>query len=429
MAFLIPIILLAGLGGGAYWYFTKGPGQVAAARQITLDTGLPDADKQTVIAAIMTAKDPTQTDALATQYSQYPWTAYELQYKSWQLRGSVGSPPAQPTTGGQPVPVPAAPAPAPSQMPPPGVVPSAGPAPAPGAPAASPIPAGYDMAAAAAVSGAWQNDSTFIQVYQQVLTFLSQQQSQPSWAPAAISGAFDASTQAAVKAFQTANGLSPVDGEVGPATATAMLNAIGAVTQASGMGYGVSPVDVARAAMSHTGSDMMWGYKPYTTERQEEVSGAPRMVKEEIEGFSRDRNQMTGQGDITGAEQVEHIAAAPLAAAAVAAAGQAAAGLAPVVDAGITPVTARPRGGWYVIIRPEDKIWPRSLVSIGTGVHRGAAGAMRHLVDLNPHLAPGGVIRQFVPGDEVNIPEDWATRLKAKGLRVDVDPAEQRATA
>jgi hypothetical protein len=438
--FLIPIILLLGIGGGAAWYFTMGPGKQAAAgsRQITLDAGLPDADKQAVIAAIMTATDPTQTDALSTKYAQYPWASYELKYKSWQLRGSQGTPPAQPTTGGQPTPVPA---PAPAQgsapahaMPPPGVItpPGGGPAPAP-AGVSSPIPAGYDFVAAASVSGAWQNDHTYVKAYQSALTFLAQQMGQPSWNPNGVDGNYGPNTAAAVKAFQSAHGISPVDGEAGKVTATAILNAVNAaVTQASGMG--VSPAAVAMAAMAHAGGDMMSGYQQFTTERQDELTGAPsisgprgeRVVidasKTEIRGSGRDRTgrgEMSGQmgeegGEMTG-KAVEHIAAEAVVQAAA------------VASPGIPP--PRPRGGWYVLIRDGDKIWPRKLVEIGTGVHRGVAGALRHLVDLNPQLSPGGIIRQFVPGDEVNIPSDWASNLKAKGFDVQVDSVEQAQAA
>ena len=73
----ITITILAVLalgGGGLLWYEKWGPGKKAGAppvaRQITLDAGLPDVDKQAVIAAIMSQTDPSQLTAMAAKYSQ-----------------------------------------------------------------------------------------------------------------------------------------------------------------------------------------------------------------------------------------------------------------------------------------------------------------------------------------------------------------------
>ena len=73
---------------------------------------------------------------------------------------------------------------------------------------------------------AWQNDHAFISAYQGALHYLAWKFSQPSWDPVVVSGQLDAGTTAAVKAFQTAKKLTPVDGEVGTNTAHAMAAAM-----------------------------------------------------------------------------------------------------------------------------------------------------------------------------------------------------------
>jgi hypothetical protein len=96
------------------------------------------------------------------------------------------------------------------------------------------------------------------------------------------------------------------------------------------------------------------------------------------------------------------------------------------VGAAIAAATprARPRGGWYIHMRDTDSVWPRKIAEIGSGVPRGTPGSLQHLVDINPHLAAGGVMRQVGPGDEVNIPGSWASALRQKGFDVRPDSTE-----
>lgn len=98
----------------------------------------------------------------------------------------------------------------------------------------------------------------------------------------------------------------------------------------------------------------------------------------------------------------------------------------PVVSAetvaqAVVSSSRRPKGGMFVAVRDSDSVWPRKIASIGSGIARGGP-ALQHLVDINPHLSAGGVMRQVVPGDEVNIPDGWAPNLKTKGFDVRVDP-------
>jgi peptidoglycan hydrolase-like protein with peptidoglycan-binding domain len=118
--------------------------------------------------------------------------------EAWRL---CTAPPVAPPT---PAPVPPAPGPAP-------------------APAQRPPPVGPEPA-----SGAWQSNAAFIARYQSALTYLARTVSppQPSWDPGAIDGKFGPHTSAAVKAYQSAHGLT-VDGECGNQTAASLDSAMG----------------------------------------------------------------------------------------------------------------------------------------------------------------------------------------------------------
>ncbi|MDE3097018.1 MAG: peptidoglycan-binding protein [Chloroflexota bacterium] len=127
----------------------------------------------------------------------HPGTAGPKTYMATEAYRLCTAPPVAPST---PV-TPATPAPAPAMAKPSPVGPSPGP-------------------------GTWQTNAPFISRYQAALTWLSQQGA-PSFNPQGIDGKFGPNTSNAVKAFQQAHGLSPVDGEVGPATAAALDTAMG----------------------------------------------------------------------------------------------------------------------------------------------------------------------------------------------------------
>lgn len=70
--------------------------------------------------------------------------------------------------------------------------------------------------------GAYSNNPAYITRYQNALTWLAHTALQPAWDPKGVDGKYGPNTIAAVKAFQAAHGLSPVDGMAGAATAAAI---------------------------------------------------------------------------------------------------------------------------------------------------------------------------------------------------------------
>ena len=71
-------------------------------------------------------------------------------------------------------------------------------------------------------------NAAYIARYQNALTWLAHTAGQPTWDPKGVDGKFGPNTQNAVKAFQHAHGLSPVDGFAGAATAAALDAALSA---------------------------------------------------------------------------------------------------------------------------------------------------------------------------------------------------------
>lgn len=165
-----------------------------------------------------------------------------------------------------------------------------------------------------------------------------------------------------------------------------------------------SDMEVGSTTLPVTASDMEVGALPGRFDH-------PRGSERELSGA------LPGRYDHPRGSERELTGAAPES---IAAAAAHAAQFRPVVPA--TAPGQRPLGGWYLRIRPTDKPFPRTIAAIGTGAPRGGSTtALAHLVDINPHLAPGGVLRQIVAGDEVNIPGTWANNLTARGFDVHVD--------
>jgi peptidoglycan hydrolase-like protein with peptidoglycan-binding domain len=77
-------------------------------------------------------------------------------------------------------------------------------------------------------TGAWQTNSAYIARYQTALMFLGY-----NVGPTGADGKYGPNTAAAVKAFQTHAGLSPVDGEAGAATAAALDAATSSASNAA----------------------------------------------------------------------------------------------------------------------------------------------------------------------------------------------------
>jgi peptidoglycan hydrolase-like protein with peptidoglycan-binding domain len=156
---------------------------------------------------------------------------------------------------GAAAPMPAEPAavvvPTPSVVPAPGAPPAVS-VPAPIAPPiAQPVVSVQDSPAAPVVTqpmgipanvspypgtGAYQSNAAYIRRYQAALTFLAQALGHPNWDPGGIDGAYGPHTAGAVRAFESANGLS-ADGECGSQCA-AKLDALLAVAR------GVAPAVV-----------------------------------------------------------------------------------------------------------------------------------------------------------------------------------------
>jgi peptidoglycan hydrolase-like protein with peptidoglycan-binding domain len=74
--------------------------------------------------------------------------------------------------------------------------------------------------------GAYKTNSAYVSRYQNALTYLASVMKRPAWSPQGVDGKFGPKTQAGVKAFQTDQGLKPVDGFAGAATAAAIDRAL-----------------------------------------------------------------------------------------------------------------------------------------------------------------------------------------------------------
>jgi len=78
--------------------------------------------------------------------------------------------------------------------------------------------------------GAWRSDHAFIARYQTALTYLASL-GNPGWDPQGDDGIYGPHTAAAVKAFQSDQGLAPADGQVGNVTAARIDTLLGANAQ------------------------------------------------------------------------------------------------------------------------------------------------------------------------------------------------------
>lgn len=116
-----------------------------------------------------------------------------------------------------PIPVSVGPPAAPAHAPIPSPIPYASPA-----PSAMPASGPQLRVGPAPGVGAWQTNKAFIGRYQTALTYLAHVLGHPAWDTGGVDGRFGPKTQAGVSAFQRDNGLSPVDGKVGNATASAI---------------------------------------------------------------------------------------------------------------------------------------------------------------------------------------------------------------
>jgi len=432
-------VLLLGAGGGFLWYEKWGPGASSSAppRQITLDADLPDADKQAVIAAIMSSTSAAPLMQLAAKYGKYPWTTYELNYRAWELNGSQGSPPPSPSTAA-PSAVIDTPAPPPSpssqsgQPPAPTTAASVATAaqqspsvPPPVAPAPPPVPAAVQKAAQA-VAIAIASDPHYC-------------------TNVGIAGT---PVNSAVHNFKLVwnvafpSNVVPIGtGKYEQPTADAVAKALGGAvpapaacggTATAGLGEGVQGQGSYAAYPSEGGGpgDTRYGAKGANLTRVsglgegvqglgEGVQGLGEGVQglgEVVQGLGEDEVQGLGE-DVQGNPVRQRQAVTKKKDMAGAAASAATAALA----AAAAMPTSRPKGGWFVHMRPSDNIWPRKITEIGSGVARGTQGSLKHLADINPHLAPGGVMRQLRAGDEINIPDTWATPLRQRGLDVRSD--------
>jgi hypothetical protein len=414
MPLFIPVIALLAAGGLGFLWWEKT--HVSPPRSITLDSGLSDTEKQTIIAAIMTATDPNQLDAMSAQYKGYPYASYELSYRAWELRGSKGAPPSPPQGPGMNV-----------NLGPQGASVSAQTGPLTGAPAdlaqqaASaaqsalaalgglvPVDPGVAAASASSTAGSWTP-------VPDGAASLFNWNSSPIMTPAVAAEA---------ARLLAANLQGSVIERYSDGTTWRFTNNGTAVIAASGSPKG----DTGQQA----GADPMGMHPPFSSEYHEDVAGLPGEQREEVSGvapgesreevgYSPDKVDTFGERDAfaRGAEasRREDVAGVP-----DHVGGALAQGAVTAAMTGAVPMTVdRPKGGWFIRVRPIDKIWPRSIVRIGSGVSGGVQGGLQHLSDINPHLSQGGVIRQFVPGDEVNVPAAWVPQLKAKGLEVDHD--------
>jgi peptidoglycan hydrolase-like protein with peptidoglycan-binding domain len=134
----------------------------------------------------------------------------------------------------QPQGAPAAPAP---HAPPPGTPSAAEPqreAPRPPAAAHAPQPAPAMTPALIPPypgTGAYKTNAAYITSYQTALTWLAKSMGVMRWDPGGIDGTFGPHTQGAVSRFQADNGIAPVDGEVGTATAAKINSMLGVGTR------------------------------------------------------------------------------------------------------------------------------------------------------------------------------------------------------
>ncbi len=123
----------------------------------------------------------------------------------------------------------------------PPVAPSPTPAPAPGQHPSpvSPYPG----------AGAYASNGAYITRYQNALQWLSQTQGQAAWDPKGVDGKYGPNTSAAVKAFQTAHGLT-ADGAAGADTAAALDVAMGYSAPAPAPAPAAAPAAAATTAQA-----------------------------------------------------------------------------------------------------------------------------------------------------------------------------------
>lgn len=452
---LIPAIVAAVWGGYSLWKREQ------AVQLVTLDAGLPPAAESQVLTAIATATSPAQLTAMASQYAAYPYTAYELQLQAWVIGGKQGPAPQAPTGPGQsgtPTRVVVGPTGQPevgaiadldalaqeaiaaaagmmgTTSPP---VPTTDGQPSPGGPSVPP-PAAANVPPGPGWTG-----------------LPSSVDSQYTWSDAAAPSS-DTTTEIA-RLTPILNGTFWEQAPDG--TVWKFMGATGVVIAYLGT-----------AATQQTGqySDPMASYAPFTPEFREDVMGYPSVettAGDAVEAAGRAHKHIgvdttvkdRGRFDTGFASSMSegstnpahppythqgHMGHAP----------------GPVPPPGPShgpgPVPAppshpggphpspfpqphprmahhspgpmpppgpgrRPIGSAFMRVRETDRIWPRKLAEIGSGVRRGSPGALQHLADINPHLAPGGVMRQLQTGDEVNVPASWVPNLKSKRLLIE----------
>jgi hypothetical protein len=434
-------LLAAMMGVGAFVVARKPttlPTPPGGQRVVELDDSISDADRDSVLHAILYVQNPLQLDALAATMNakSLPCASYELSYRAWELRGASGPPPARPLNcaGG-------------------GV---AGPTPAlsvPGVPAdvaaqaCALLDTSLDTATCSAVltALATENDPSKLDAFAQSLA-----QTHPKAA-----GALAAKAQAL-------RGQGPLAQAVQAAAASQAAQAASAASAASAVGacpgldenitaaqcaeivstLAPAMIDstvVAQIAQKYPASTYplaaqafaaklaLLGQTAAPTEQSGALVGAPVYMKPEIP----DRQPMEPAIAAAAAlsPQYEgataHTEGAPAALAETAAAQAAGAVGVPVAQAGDAtsaqpPGNAgRPAGYWHLVVRPQDTPWPGVVTKIGTGSKN--PEALGELYKLNPHLwtHPGsGVVASLKPGDEVNVPGAWKDNLIRKGFKL-----------
>lgn len=351
--------------GAPTGFMTGGAGyeeEVGAAggeRIVDLDSSMSDADQQAVIGAIMSQTSAVALTGLAVKYQAHPYARYELLLRAWELGGKKGKAPTPPNGGGAMAPT-----------------------------------------------------------HQTHATKGTKKASPASMAAQAVSVAIQAGKAAQHTGAQPGySSYRGNNGFVGVTDPGAREEVQGTPQNAQGFEEGVGsntliPNDgheeVAGTPQNANGYEEEVGGSAERDGRAEGVSGTPQNAQ----GFEEGVGAQPGRYDHARGSEREITGATP------AAVIQAASAVPTTVGTGVR----RPVGGWYIRVKDGDKAWPRSIASIGSGAPRGgSAASLQHLVNINPHLSPGGVIRQIVSGDEVNVPGAWANNLTARGFDVRAD--------
>lgn len=409
-------------------------------RVVVLDKTLPDADAQLVLQAIIYNHDPAALTTMAAHYAGlgYACTAFELTLRAWELSKKKGPKPVRPAScaGSSATPSTATPAAGPPGMSPQDV-----------ASACASIDPTMDAVTCTAVLNALETSTSV----NDLTSFAESIRTAHPRAAALLVIKANALASGQPNPFAAIPGAPSPGGPPAPAAAPGASPA-GSPTQSGpsaacpGLDASLSPdqcTEVTAALASNYDAQMLQIIALKYPAAQYPLASAALGTKIALLqlGGPAPAPAPTGGAEITQGTQAG--AAGPP----MIVDGPAPAGMAPFLQGELNPPTIdpaiaevaaltpqigqisampaayaplRPRGHWFVEIRPQDRVWPASLAKMGSGAQ---SGALPQLYAMNPHLQVGatGVVESFKVGDLVNIPGTWTDALIKRGFKVAKD--------